>query len=130
MGLGQFNEIYPLVDQVTVDSTYTPGTATPVGAETGPQKRYDAVLVSNSDTVAHDMTIAVVQGASTVVQGTISIPARSGYDGNFMASVFAILYPAAYQQLVFPANGYLSFSLAVAPGAGTTVTLFGLGGLL
>lgn len=94
--------------------------------------RVDALLVSNSDTVAHTLQVLINSSGSGIKYNlhSVSIPARSGYDGKPAIDALATL-PGAQKGLVILAQTESIYvNVTVAMAANTQLDIFAFGGRL
>lgn len=106
------------------------GTATKIiAAVNSSDRRIDNVLISNRDTIAHVVTASVVAGGTTVILGSVSIPAGQGFAGTPSIDLLASIFPATFVGLNLAPSATLNVTLAVAIQATFDVGFFVNGGV-
>lgn len=77
-------------------------------------RRMDAMLIANRDTIAHVVTLLKVNGAVTICLGSATIPAGQGYAGTPSLDLLALVFPATMVGINLVAGDTLAVQLAVA----------------
>lgn len=130
-GTGQFNEYLPLVQAAEVDDTYTPLVAVSMAAARSDGYRLDGIMASNGDGVDHELTVNLPDETGTQHPvASVTLPAGSGHGAVPFVDVLAALSPSYALGLSLPPSATWEWFLAAAPGAGTLVVLWAVGGYL
>lgn len=103
MGVSIYDERQPILGQTII--LLADGTAwkTLVPASSG-LFRVDDVLVTNSDTIAHDVELSIRTGGAEYIVGSVTIPAGQGYLGTPPIKAAATLAPTGQGGWIFTFN--------------------------
>lgn len=128
MPLQQFDERGLIQGQANFSSGYTPGTyQNPIASQLA-EGRLDGIFASNSDTVAHELTVAISSAGPTNAIASVSVPAGAGHGAVSPVDVLGQLFGTSYHYLMLPAGFQLAVSLSTAPAASTAVIVHAFGG--
>lgn len=127
MGFAIFDERNPSVIAVTQLAAASPG-ATTILTANGTSRRYDAILVSSTDTVDRTIALEVLQGATATSIGQVVIPAGSGTGAIPPVDLIAALPLTGQAGIVLGPADSLRFSTIVATTAAKQISLVALGG--
>lgn len=92
--------------------------------------RFDALIASNDDTVAHNLTVWLNINATQWSLGTVVIPSGAGFTNVPPVDLIANLPLAAIGGIVLGSFNQLLISVDVAVSATKLVHVIGLGGTL
>lgn len=93
-------------------------------------QRIDAILLSNSDSISHVVTLRTGSGASAAALGSALCPARAGFDGNAMFALLAAAMPSGQVGLFLGGGIAVYAEVAVALTSGNQLSLLTQGGLV
>lgn len=129
MGLQSFDERIPVVAALHILAAA--GTAyVNVAVQNLGTYRIDDILLSNSDAIAHVVTIAVRSGATDYPIASISVPAGSGGGGVAPVAVGATQLPTGQGGWLFANTQDLRAKVEVVMTGATFVDVVAYGGLL
>jgi hypothetical protein len=129
MGLSIFDEVQPY-DVVATLNTASGIIAVSVAPQTTTPRRLDNILVTNSDVIAHVVTLLYVDSGISIVLGSWSIPAGQGYVGTPGVDLLAAVLPSTQVGLACRASVSFSLQLAVVMGATAVLGVVVNGGYL
>jgi hypothetical protein len=130
MGLQQFDEVAAIVDVYSISSGDTPGTVTDIGQQREGAVRYDAITSVNTDSVSHNVSLYLWNVGVNHLLGTVTVPTGAGLGGVAPVDLLAALRPSDQKWLLVPPNWKLRFAFTTAVGAGATLELLAVGGIV
>ena len=92
-------------------------------------RRVDALLVSNRDTIAHVVNIVLTHVGVLTVLGSTSVPAGAGFAGAPSVDIMAASFPSTQVGMNLTGADLLGVQLAVAVAATFDVSVTAVGGL-
>lgn len=128
MSIQTFDERTVLIQPVLM----VPGDGTTtkvIVAANSSDRRIDALMVSNRDTIAHVLNLTSVLGGVTTQLGSVSIPAGQGYAGTPSIDILAACFPATQVGVNLTPSATLNVSMVVAIQATFDVSLTAFGGV-
>jgi hypothetical protein len=129
MGLQSFDERIPVVGVLHILAAGGTAYANVVAQNLGTY-RIDDILLSNSDTIAHVVVIAVRSGATDYPLASISVPAGAGSGGVAPVAVAATQLPIGQSGWLFANTQDLRAKVEVVMTGATFVDVVAYGGLL
>jgi hypothetical protein len=120
-----YRQILQANDQIT--DTYGGGYSNLLSA-TGAGFGVDEILLSNSDTVDHVVTLALGTGDDQYLLGSVKVVAGSGHDGTHPTVSFFSLLPATLSRFNQIPGQDLYKKLDAAPSSGKVVAFQIFGG--
>jgi len=127
MGLATLDERAPYV----VNTHFAPvdGTAAkPITTTATAAVRIDAITATNSDGIAHQVTLTLNDTIARLPLGSVSIPAGQGTNGTPSLDILAGSLPATVVGVVLPPGAALWLVMSVAIVAPNGVDIIALGG--
>lgn len=128
MPLQQFDERKLTITYINFTSSYVGGTWQGFAGPGTGDMRLDVFTCQNTDTVDAALTVAYYDGVNRFPIATIAVPAGSGVGAVAPLDVLAAMFGASYHYLMLAQGQFISVSLAAAPAASKTVSLFAMGG--
>jgi hypothetical protein len=125
-GLAQFNEIAPYGTNVVLSNASGTSEVTLVSSNVA-RLRIDAIVCTNTDTVAHVLDIKLQYVASHVI-GSVTIPAGAGYGAVPSIEVVQALNLPNVPGFILPATCFINVQLEVTLTSGKVVELCAIGG--
>jgi hypothetical protein len=92
--------------------------------------RYDAITSVNTDSVSHNVSLYLWAVGINHLLGTVTVPTGAGTGGVAPVDLLAALRPADQKWVVVPPNWKLRFAFTTAVGAGATLELLAVGGIV
>ncbi len=129
MGIDRFSSVTPIntgTRMLPADGT----TAKSVGLATSLNRRYDSLLVSSTDTIPHVVEVLLLDGGTTTLLGTASIPAGQGYAATPSIDILPLVLPASQDGLPLKAVTNLQVRCVVAIQATFIMDFTLIGGYL
>ena len=99
-----------------------------VAAANSGDRRLDACMVANRDTIPHVVNLQMTNGAILTQLGSLSVPAGQGYAGTPALDLFASVLPVGQVGLVLSPATTLQVSMSVAIVATFDVSVTMVGG--
>lgn len=129
MPINRYAETYPCYSSITlaIGQGTNPTQSSP--AQTAPH-RWDMILASSNAAVDHDARIEAYVGSLSYYLGSVVIPAGAGWTNVPPLDVLAALVPPSNDGITLPPSAYVRATLAVALGAGETINISLVGGLV
>lgn len=128
MPLGQFDERDQFISPALIDDSIAPNTPNSVGFANNRDCRVDVWQLSNSDTITHTVGLSMNNSINNGFIVQVSVPARTGHDGNPPLDLIAAAFPTAFHYLQVPAGQDYFVWVEVAMQTGTFIQLFASGG--
>lgn len=90
--------------------------------------RIDRLLLTNDDTIAHDVQLTMWTGTAAGTIGSVAVPAGTGYAGVKAVDAIDALLPAGTPYLLVPPGGYVTLHCEVGVTTGKFVRGLAFGG--
>jgi hypothetical protein len=123
MSLQIYDEVTPIASPISFTSADTT-VAKVVAGNTLGKYRVDALLVTNTDGIAHVVDLYAHVGAVSYHIGSVSVPAGQGTGGTPALDLLAAAFPATQVGISLPAVTSLWASMEVSIVTGSVDLLF------
>jgi hypothetical protein len=124
-----FSEIKPLQNFLQVVNA-NGTTVIQLTTVTDRSQRWDTILLTNTDTIAHVVRLYVHIATTQVLLGSVSVPAGAGTLGAAPVELLSALFPSAGQGCVLAQGNYLMLNVEVAVVATFSLYVAAFGGEL
>lgn len=126
MGFQTFDEHTLLLVTVAFDDASFP-VAQQFQAPSNVPARWDTLLASNSDTIAHTLIVGMTDGTTEIVVGSVTVVAGAGVTVGTAVDLLAAALPATTQWLFsnLDRRPYVRLGEAINAGKLLCVTAFG-----
>jgi len=109
----QFSETKPLQNFLQIVNA-NGTTVLQLTTQTDRSQRWDTILLTNTDTIAHVVRLFTHIATTQVLLGSVSVPAGAGTLGAAPVELLAAVFPATTQGCVLVQGNYLMISVEVA----------------
>jgi len=121
MPLQQFDERIAVVFAAQQDDTFNPATVMELVAQGSTETRVDQLLLRNTDTVDHFLTLMDYDGFSNAPLAIITVTAGSGAAGTAPLDAVPLVFGTVYQFYIVPIQHALRATWDAAPASGKFV---------
>lgn len=129
MSLQIFDERVPELFPLVFDDSNSPGTL-----QLTPNdklfRRVDSILVTNNDTIDHEIQLRLNNGTAATWLGSVLVPAGQGFGGTPALDLMAGAFPASQVGIAIFIFTWLDVRCTVALNSGKGVFITALGGTL
>lgn len=129
MSLQTFDERTPEVFPLVFDDGNSPGTLQ-LTPNDKLLRRVDAILVTNNDTIDHELILRWNDGTSATWVGSLVVPAGQGFAGTPALDLMASAFPATQVGIALFLFTWLDVRCPVALNSGKGVFISAVGGTL
>lgn len=126
--LQQFGETQPLAVSTQFQNGDGTSAKSICPAQTGPY-RVDQILLTNTDSSAHNVDVYVHSGALSLLIGSVGVPIGTGLGGVPAQEAFAQWAISGFTGITLPGADQLYMSMEGAVGIGNFVNVQVLGGI-